>query len=128
MQTVYFKALHNDAILPEINSDTTPTAEIVTIENGELQGGETRSFRTGLCVDVPHNLELEIRPLDKLAKDGVILVNSPMTIFAEDNNEIIITLHNLNKTSYKITRLSAIAKCIALEAPLIKYKMKRSKK
>jgi len=62
-----------------------------------LRPGETLIIPTGICVAVPLNFELQIRPRSGLAaKNKITIVNTPGTIDSGYRGEIKIILRNEN--------------------------------
>ncbi len=68
---------------------------------------------TGLCIAIPQNYEMQIRPRSGLAlKHGITVLNSPGTIDADYRGEIKILLINIGEYIYQIHRGERIAQGI----------------
>ncbi len=70
-------------------------------------------FPTGICVELPKNYEMQVRPRSGLAlKHGITVLNSPGTIDADYRGEIKILLINLGEQIYQVHRGERIAQGI----------------
>lgn len=126
MQTVYFKKLHQDAEVPEFKTENSVGADIKTIENGTIPAGKTKIFKTGLAVELPNNLEMQIRSRSGLAANNSVRVeNAPGTIDPDYTGEIMVILHNDSDVDYQVTRGDRIAQCVINEVPVVKFKLKK---
>ena len=68
---------------------------------------------TGLKIDLPPNMEAQIRPRSGIAYNyGVTVLNSPGTIDSDYRGEIKIILINLSQDNFTIERGSRIAQMI----------------
>lgn len=73
---------------------------------------------TGLCIALPGDHELQIRPRSGLAwKHGITMVNPPGTIDADYRGEISVPLINLGTEPYVINRGERIAQAVL--APVV---------
>lgn len=68
---------------------------------------------TGLTVEIPEGLEIQVRPRSGLAiRDGLTVVNSPGTIDADYRGEIKIGLINLGPKTLTINDQDRIAQLV----------------
>lgn len=75
--------------------------------------GEIKLIPTGISVELPDGLEMQIRPRSGLAlKHGLTVLNSPGTIDSDYRGEIKVILINHGKEKYKIERGSRIAQAV----------------
>ncbi len=82
--------------------------EPVTIE----PGGRVL-IPTGLCVALPPDHELQVRPRSGVAlKHGVTVLNAPGTIDADYRGEIGIILHNASGAPFVVQRGDRIAQAV----------------
>ncbi len=74
---------------------------------------------TGIYIEMPENIEAQIRPRSGLAvKHGISVLNTPGTIDADYRGEIKIILVNLSKEDFKIIPGMRIAQMVF--APVIR--------
>ena len=70
-------------------------------------------IKTGLFIELPENMEAQIRPRSGLAlKKGISIVNSPGTIDEDFRGEIGIILINLSDTPFIIKKGDKIAQIV----------------
>lgn len=83
-----------------------------------LRPGARAAVPTGLCVEIPHGYELQVRPRSGLAlRDGIGLLNSPGTIDADYRGEIKIILVNHGTQDVIVRRGDRIAQLVL--APVV---------
>jgi dUTP pyrophosphatase len=87
-----------------------------------LNPGDRRSVSTGLRMELPAQLECQVRPRSGLAlRHGLTLPNSPATIDPDYRGELKVILWNAGTESITITRGMRIAQLVfaRLAAPAI---------
>jgi dUTP pyrophosphatase len=125
MQTVYFKKLNEDAKMPEYKTEFSVGVDLSSIEDVWVLARSTAFIKTGLAVELPNNLEMQIRSRSGLAaKHGVFVLNSPGTIDPDYTGEISIVLANFSDVDFKIEKGDRIAQAVVCEAPLINFMWK----
>ncbi len=68
---------------------------------------------TGIYIEMPENIEAQIRPRSGLAaKHGISVLNTPGTIDADYRGEIKVILVNLSKEDFEITPGMRIAQMV----------------
>ncbi|AHX11831.1 dUTP diphosphatase family protein [Neorickettsia helminthoeca str. Oregon] len=78
-----------------------------------LKEGEFKLIPTGICIELPENMEAQIRPRSGLAaKFGITVLNSPGTIDQDYRGEIKVCLINLSKEPFTIVRGDRIAQMV----------------
>ena len=78
-----------------------------------LAPGQRALIPTGLCVGLPGDTELQVRPRSGLAwKHGVSMINPPGTIDADYRGEISVPLVNLGDAPFTISRGERIAQAV----------------
>ena len=83
-----------------------------------LESGDVGLIPTGLFVELPPGLELQIRSRSGLAlKSEVIVLNSPGTIDADYRGEVKVILKNVGRYSHFIRRGDAVAQGVLAHAP-----------
>jgi dUTP pyrophosphatase len=84
-----------------------------------IDPGERTLVPTGLCVALPADHELQIRPRSGLAlKHGVTVLNAPGTIDADYRGEIGVILHNAGTMPFVVQRGDRIAQAVL--APVLR--------
>jgi dUTP pyrophosphatase len=90
-------------------------------ENEEitLLFGERTLVPTGIALQLPENMEAQVRPRSGLAaRHGVTLLNSPGTIDADYRGEIKVILINLGQEPFRLRRGDRIAQLVV--APVMR--------
>ena len=85
-----------------------------------LQPGERRLVATGLEMELPHDVECQIRPRSGLAlKHGIMLPNAPATIDPDYRGELRVIVWNSGADPVPIPRGTRIAQLVfaRFEAP-----------
>lgn len=86
------------------------------MENNEqvtLQSMERALIHTGLYVELPEDMEIQVRPRSGLAlNDGLTVLNTPGTIDADYRGEIGVILINLSKYPVNIKNGDRIAQLV----------------
>lgn len=68
---------------------------------------------TGLFLEIPQGLEMQIRPRSGLAfKHGITVLNSPGTIDADYRGEVCVLLINLSNIPFTVERGERIAQAV----------------
>ena len=95
-EKISLKKVNPDAIIPSYQTDGAAGFDFHSIEDKILQKGDTVSIKTGLAIELPKNLELQIRSRSGLAiRNNIFVLNSPGTIDSDFRGEIVIILMNL---------------------------------
>ena len=66
--------------------------DIYSMEDYTLEPGEIHLFSTNILLDMPENIEAQVRSRSSLARSGVIVMNSPGTIDPDYSGEVKILL------------------------------------
>ena len=111
-----------DAALPDYQYPDDAGADIHAIHAINLQPFERKLISTGLRVELPQGIELQIRPRSGLAqKHGVTVLNSPGTIDSGYRGEIKILLINLGQKPCSLKKGERIAQIVAASVTKIIY-------
>lgn len=79
----------------------------------ELEPGARIAVPTGLHIELPQNVEAQVRPRSGLAlKHGITILNTPGTIDSDYRGEIKAILINLSQTSFIIKNGDRIAQLV----------------
>lgn len=79
---------------------------------------ETKRIHTGLRVAIPDGYEMQIRSRSGLARNGIIVTNSPATIDSGFRGEIGVLLTNLSDKPFNVAPGMRIAQAVI--APVIR--------
>lgn len=122
---VRFKRLPGNPDLP-LPSRATPHAAGYDVRSAEedfvLERFEIRLVGTGLVMELPEEVECQVRPRSGLAvRHGIGMPNSPGTIDPDYRGELKVPLQNLGGEPVTITRGERIAQLVfaRFEAPEI---------
>lgn len=103
--------------LPEYKTTQSSGMDVrAFMENNEqvtLQPMERALIHTGLYVELPEDMEIQVRPRSGLAlNDGLTVLNTPGTIDADYRGEIGVILINLSKYPANIKNGDRIAQLV----------------
>lgn len=83
--------------------------------------GDWTLIPTGISLEMPEQLEAQVRPRSGLAlKHGITMLNSPGTIDADYRGEVKVIVHNLGRESFVVKRGERIAQLVFQELPKIR--------
>ena len=105
---VKFKRIHPNAIIPKFEKLTDSGFDLRSVEDTLIFPGKIVCVHTGLSVELPDPkdtypfvIEMQIRPRSGLvAKNGVIVVNSPGTVDNGYRGELMIIMSVLKYDMY----------------------------
>ena len=87
--------IHPDAIIPKYQTSGSSGFDFHCVDDFVIYPFETKLIKTGLCFDIPHGYELQIRSRSGLAlKHSIVVLNSPATIDSDYTGEVAIILCN----------------------------------
>lgn len=111
--TIKIKPLIEGVQLPEKATVNSAGFDIRAAESLIIPPGEYKSVATGFSIEMPSNMEAQIRPRSGLAlKSGVTILNAPGTIDADYRGEVKIILINHSKTNFHIEKGDRVAQMI----------------
>jgi dUTP pyrophosphatase len=113
---VRFRRLPSNPDLP-LPARQTPGSAGYDVASAEadfvLAAGERRLVSTGLCLELPPDMECQVRPRSGLAlRHGLMLPNSPATIDPDYRGELRIILWNAGAEPVAVTRGMRIAQLV----------------
>ena len=78
-----------------------------------LNPGERKAIDTGLFLDLPNNVEAQVRPRSGLAlKHGITVLNTPGTIDSDYRGEIRVIIINMSDSVFEINNGDRIAQLV----------------
>lgn len=103
-----------DLPLPERATEHAAGYDIRSAEEAvTLQPGEIRLVATGLVMELPSDMECQVRPRSGLAlRHGITLPNSPGTIDPDYRGELRVIMQNLGPESVTLQRGERIAQLV----------------
>jgi dUTP pyrophosphatase len=110
---VKYTCLDPRAIAPTYAHEGDAGLDLCAVEDCTLAPGDRALVRTGLAMELPVNLEAQVRPRSGLAlKHGITVLNSPGTIDAGYRGEISIILINHGREAFTVTIGMKIAQLV----------------
>ncbi len=107
---------HPDIILPEYATEHSAGMDIrayIPTDRIIIEPREWASIPTGLCIEVPVGMEVQIRPRSGLAfNHGVTVLNAPGTIDSDYRGEIHVALMNHNTIPFFVLNGDRIAQMV----------------
>jgi dUTP pyrophosphatase len=101
------------ARLPVYQTAGASGTDIAAIEAVTIPPGSFRPVRTGVFVELPPGMEIQVRPRSGLAlKHGIGILNSPGTIDADYRGEIIVILFNFSRRRFAVSPGDRIAQLV----------------
>lgn len=107
---VRFKKLHPDAKIPTYSKENAAGFDIYSVENYELQPGETYAVHSGISLEIPKGKLVEIWDRSGMGFKGIHRFGG--VIDSDYRGEFNIILCNHTKQSFKINKHDRIAQGI----------------
>lgn len=105
--------LVTDAILPQYAHPDDAGMDLYSIDTVMIKPGQIELIHTGIAIELPNNVEAQIRPRSGLAlKNGITVLNTPGTIDAGYRGEIGVILINHGANEFKVEKGSRIAQMV----------------
>lgn len=118
--TVAIKRTHPDAVIPFKARPGDAGFDLVSVEDAQIEPGETKGIDTGWSCAMDGALELQIRPRSGLAvKNGLTVLNAPGTIDSGYRGTIKVLLHNTSRMTQILPKGSKIAQGVFNWLPTI---------
>lgn len=110
---IKIKRLKENAIIPQYAHVNDAGMDLFSTDNAIVIPGEIKLIHTGIAIELPDDVEAQIRPRSGLAlKNGITVLNSPGTIDAGYRGEIGIIIINHGKESFEINVGTKIAQMV----------------
>lgn len=110
-----FVLTDKDELIPDYMTDFSSGADVRANINKEfiIEPGKSALIFTGICVEIPHGFEIQVRPRSGLAlKHQISVLNSPGTIDADFRGEIGVILINHGKEPFLVEPKMRIAQLV----------------
>ena len=111
--------LKEGALLPEYKTSGSAGADLRALieEPIILKPMQRCLIPTGLSVELPKGIELQVRPRSGLAlKHGITVLNTPGTVDSDYRGELAVLLINLGNEDFKIENGDRIAQAVIAQA------------
>lgn len=120
--TVKIIRMEDDVILPKYETSLSVGMDIKANNDYglDLEPGNIVIIPTGIKIELPDDIECQIRSRSGLSTRGIVVVNSPGTIDPDYRGEIKIILTNLGKENFVINKYDRIAQLVF--APIVRVK------
>ena len=111
MSKIYFKKLHDEAVVPTRGSEFAAGLDLSSVESVVIEPGDRAIVATGLAVIIPNNTYLRIAPRSGLAaKHGIDVLAG--VVDSDYRGEIKVILVNLGKEPFAVMPGERIAQAI----------------
>ena len=113
MCEIKIKKLNGNAIIPTRQTANSAGYDLYASEDVTVAAHKYAAVGTGISVEMPNNIEGQVRPRSGLAfKHGITVLNSPGTIDADYRGEIRVCLINHGETEYAVHAGDRIAQIV----------------
>ncbi|MBR6061972.1 MAG: dUTP diphosphatase [Spirochaetales bacterium] len=121
MDTIKIKKINENAIVPTKQTANSAGYDLYASEDVSIAAHKYAAVGTGISVEMPNNIEGQVRPRSGLAfKFGITVLNAPGTIDADYRGEIRVCLINHSDTDYDVHAGDRIAQIVfAAVAPTV---------
>ncbi|MEO0083729.1 MAG: dUTP diphosphatase [candidate division WOR-3 bacterium] len=108
---------------PKYQTTQASGVDLHSVQNITIKPKEFKIVSTGLAIEMPKNLEAQVRPRSGLAaKYGIGILNSPGTIDADYRGEIKVILFNIGKKAFRIKKGDRIAQLVFSRIVRVNFK------
>ena len=121
MVKILIKRLHSEVKLPKYKTDGSSGMDLMAFIDRSISIMPQKSelIPTGLCVAIPDNTELQIRPRSGLAaKNNISVLNTPGTVDSDYRGELKVILYNHGNKEFLVNNEDRIAQMVLV--PIIK--------
>ncbi|MDK2975662.1 MAG: dUTP pyrophosphatase [Candidatus Marinimicrobia bacterium] len=113
MMAVKIKRLSPHASLPSRQHSYDAGYDVTAVEETLIPAGKWALVKTGIAVELPGDMEIQVRSRSGLAlKYGIFCLNAPGTVDAGYRNEIGVILANFSQEDFLVHRGDRIAQLI----------------
>jgi dUTP pyrophosphatase len=105
--------IESGARKPEYQSAGAAGMDVVAAEKKLLPAGRFAAVGTGIFLEIPRGMEVQVRPRSGLAlKNGIGILNSPGTIDSDYRGEVRVILFNFSRKSFVVNPGDRIAQLV----------------
>jgi dUTP pyrophosphatase len=107
---IKIKKTHPDAIIPAYQTKGAAGFDFHSVDYHLIMPGDTKLIDTGIAVELPECIELQVRPRSGLSfKTGIRVANSPGTVDEDFRGSIQVILQNTGALPFEIKKGDRIA-------------------
>lgn len=107
---------HEDAMVPKYATPRSSGCDVYNIEEVVLAPGEWQLVHTGIYLQLPEGVEVQVRPRSGMAlKQGITVLNAPGTIDSDYQGECNVILMNHGENMLRIVPGTRIAQFVFVE-------------
>jgi len=119
------KLVHPDAICPKYAHNSDAGMDLYSVEDVCVVPGQWAMVATGIKIELPEDMEAQIRPKSGLANQGLTVLNTPGTVDSGYRGEVKVLLVNFGTIPFKIEKGMKIAQMVInkVEHPTIEIVM-----
>lgn len=111
LPTIGYNLMHKNAQPPSKANTGDSGFDVHAIDGTVIPAKTAKLVGTGLCLDIPENIECQVRPRSGLSK-YLIILNSPGTVDNQYKGEIKVRLYNHTDEDYNIAIGDRIAQLV----------------
>ena len=116
MHTVKIQKLHPDAVVPEYKTLGSAGADLVSIQDLDIQPGKVGVVSLGFSVSFPPGYEIQVRPRSGLAATyAVTVVNTPGTVDSDYRGPMKVLLINHGDKVFRVCKGDRVAQMVLNE-------------
>jgi dUTP pyrophosphatase len=97
---------------PTYAHPTDTGADIYAAHSVALQPQKLTKVRTGIALEIPEGVDLQIRPRSSMSYKNIHLFNSPSTIDSAFRGEMFLLMLNMNEEIYLVNKGDRIAQLV----------------
>jgi len=116
MHTVKIQKLHPDAVVPEYKTLGSAGADLVSVQDLDIQPGKVGVVSLGFSVSFPPGYEIQVRPRSGLAVSyAVTVVNTPGTVDSDYRGPMKVLLINHGDKVFRVSKGDRVAQMVLNE-------------
>jgi dUTP pyrophosphatase len=113
MHVVKFQRLHPDAVVPVYQTQGSSGADLVSVQDLDIQPGKVGVVDLGFSVAFQPTYEIQIRPRSGLAANfGVTVVNTPGTVDSDYRGPMKVLLINHGDKVFRVSKGDRVAQMV----------------
>jgi dUTP pyrophosphatase len=113
MKVLKIKRINDKARSPQYAHPGDAGLDLYSVENIEIDPGDTALVKTGIIIELPEETEAQVRPRSGLAlKNQITVLNTPGTIDEGYRGEIGVILINHGKETFNVEEGMKIAQMV----------------
>ncbi len=113
MYIVKFQRLHPDAVVPVYQTRGSSGADLVSVQDLDIQPGKVGVVDLGFAVACQPTYEIQIRPRSGLAANfGVTVINAPGTVDSDYRGPMKVLLINHGDKVFRVSKGDRVAQMV----------------